>query len=80
MSDRIQRTDDHKSLDELIAATAQHGGDATVTGGNARTILASSYRVVLKSGRLSGARACALSARVAARGIQACTTQPLPIK
>jgi hypothetical protein len=76
MSDRIRHADEQKSLNELIATTALHADNAAETNGNTLAILSSSYRVVLKSGRLSGGRACALSARAAARGIQACVSKP----
>ncbi len=41
-----------------------------VRAGHTLAILDSSYRVVLKSGAISGARACATSMRAAARGLQ----------
>lgn len=75
MSDRIRHVDEHKSLNELIATTVHHPDDSMETNGNTLAILASSYRVVLKNGRVSGGRACALSARAAARGIQTCVSK-----
>jgi hypothetical protein len=70
MSDRIRHADQHQSLSELIADTTKRDDNVTDAGGSTLAILALSNRVVLKSGRVSGARACALSARAAARGIQ----------
>jgi hypothetical protein len=68
MSDRIRQADEHKGLNELIATTGQ-SDDLHTAPSNALEILPSSYRIVTKSGRLSGGRACALSAR-AVRGKQ----------
>jgi hypothetical protein len=69
MSDRIRHTDEPRNLSELIATTAPQVDDLITTGGNTLAILASSNRIVMKNGRLSGGRACALSARAASRGI-----------
>jgi hypothetical protein len=75
MTVRIHHTNTPTSLSELITSTAQHA-ENPATGGSAMAILTSSYRVVLKNGRLSGGRACALSARAASRGIQTVVTRP----
>jgi hypothetical protein len=69
MSDRIRQADEPRNLSELIATTAPQGHDPVTTGGNTLAILASCNRIVMKNGRLSGGRACALSARAASRGI-----------
>jgi hypothetical protein len=69
MSDRIPHADKHESLPALSAATTHHADYPGTIGGHTMAILASSYRVVTKSGRLSGGRACALSARAAARNL-----------
>jgi hypothetical protein len=69
MSDRIRQADEPRNLNELIATAAPQAHDTVTTGGNTLAILASSNRVVMKNGRLSGGRACALSARAASRGI-----------
>jgi hypothetical protein len=66
MSDRLRHADKSERLHEAVATTAPRADDA-VAGSHAMAILAGSYRVVTKSGRLSGGRACALSARVASR-------------
>lgn len=55
MSNRIRQDDKPEPHDDESAATDSQ----------AKTIVASSHRVVTKNGRLSGGRACALSARAA---------------
>jgi hypothetical protein len=75
MTDRIRHTTGPTLLSDLIAATA-HRSESPETGGSTMAILAPSYRVVLKNGRLSGGRACALSARAASCGIQTCALKP----
>ena len=69
MSDRIRYADDQKNVAELIAAAGPQVADKATTGGYTLAILASSHRIVMKNGRVSGGRACALSARTASRGI-----------
>jgi hypothetical protein len=71
MTDRIRYATGPTNLSDLIASTAHHS-ESPETGGNTMAILTTSYRVVLKNGRLSGGRACALSARAASCGIQTC--------
>jgi hypothetical protein len=70
MSDRTRHADEPQNLNELITTAASQADGPITTRGNTLAILASSNRVVLKNGRLSGGRACALSARAASRGIQ----------
>jgi hypothetical protein len=70
MSDRTRHADEPRSFDDVIDTTTSQADDpAVTTRGHTLAVLASSNRIVLKSGRLSGGRACALSARVASRGI-----------
>jgi hypothetical protein len=69
MTERIHHTNVPVNRDELGVSSSHHA-EALADGGNVLAILASSNRVVLKSGRLAGGRACALSARAASRGIQ----------
>jgi hypothetical protein len=68
MSDRTGRADQGKGFDAVVT-TAGHAGAVPETSGHTMAVLASNHRVVLKNGRVSGGRACALSVRVAARGI-----------
>ncbi len=75
MSDRTRRADELKSFGELIAAAARSADNTAEANGNTLAVLASNHRVVLKDGRISGGRACALSVRVAARGIQTCISK-----
>ena len=65
MCDHRQITDEPESSHG--DRTARCAADPTATGGHAMVVLAASYRVVTRSGRLSGGRACALSVRAAAR-------------
>ena len=77
MSDRIQHTDQHQSLNELIATTTRDAGNPATTDGNTMAILASSHRVVRKGSRVSGGlHRLPLSARAAALGIQTCPSRP----
>jgi len=69
MSDRTRNAGEPRSFNELIAPTAPQADDPITTRGNTLAILASSNRVVMKNGRVSGGRACALSVRAASRGI-----------
>jgi hypothetical protein len=69
MSNRRERTDEPISLSELIEAATHPTEGPADTKGQTLAILASTHRVVLSNGRLSGGRACALSARAARRGI-----------
>lgn len=62
MNDRILHASGPAALNDL--ADARHA-ETPNGGGDAAAILGSSHRVVLKNGRVSGARACALSARAA---------------
>jgi hypothetical protein len=76
MSNRIERADEHISLGELIETTTHQAEAPAETKGNTLVILASNHRVVLKNGRISGGRACALSARAARRGILSVIPRP----
>jgi hypothetical protein len=58
MSNRIRQDDKPEPRDD---------DEPAATDSQAKTIVASSHRVATKSGRLSGGRACALSARAARR-------------
>jgi hypothetical protein len=69
MPDHTHHSDTPTTLNEL-SASVTHKAESPADGGNVLAILASSNRLILKNGRLSGGRACALSARAASRGIQ----------
>jgi hypothetical protein len=76
MSNRSEHADEHMSLGELIETTTHPTKGPTDTKGQTLAILASTHRVVLSNGRVSGGRACALSARAARRGILAVIPRP----
>jgi hypothetical protein len=66
MTDRIHHSNAPTTVKELSASMA-HYAKNPADSGNVLAILTSSNRIVLKNGRLSGGRACALSARAASR-------------
>lgn len=76
MSNRSERAHKHISLSELIETTTHQTESPAETKGQTLAILASTHRVVLSNGRVSGGRACALSARAARRGILTVISRP----
>jgi hypothetical protein len=76
MSNRTERVDEHMNLSELIEATTHPTEAPADKKGQTLAILASTHRVVLSNGRVSGGRACALSARAARRSILTVIPRP----
>jgi hypothetical protein len=76
MSNRSEHADKHMSLGELIEATTHQVDGSQDAKGQTLAVLTSTHRVVLKNGRVSGGRACALSVRAARRGILTVIPQP----
>ena len=75
MSGRATHTDEHKSLNEPVAGTTHQTNNSAEANVTTLAILPSSYRVALRNGRVSGGRACALSARTSARNSQTLATK-----